>query len=114
MWGARVQDASIEQKNVTYYLKFTPEKESALFFLFFKIFERTEHGLKLVMVDDNKLHGIAPEIFQKIARSSWFNMALLLLVLANAVITASIKHTHKEVVDKRTLKLYYYIEVNLN
>jgi hypothetical protein len=55
-----------------------------------------------------------PEIFQKIARSSWFNMALLLLVLANAVITASIKHTHKEVVDKRTLKLYYYIEVNLN
>ena len=38
-------------------------------------------------------------------------MAMLLLVLANAIITASIKHSHKEVKDKHRMKFYKNIEV---
>ena len=38
-------------------------------------------------------------------------MAMLLLVLANAIITASIRHTHRELVDRRTLRFYYNIEI---
>lgn len=38
-------------------------------------------------------------------------MTMLLLVLANALITATLKHTHKANVDRRTLRKYYYIEV---
>lgn len=91
MWGARGQEAQFEHKQVL---------------------EKTEDGLKLVTIDDNKPRGLAPEIFQKTLRSSWFNMTMLLLVLANAVITATLKHTHKEVIDKRTLRRYYHIEVN--
>lgn len=73
--------------------------------------EWTDEGLKLVSVDENKPQGLAPSFCQKILRSSIFNMTMLLLVLANALITASIRHTHKEIIDKRTLKTYYYIEV---
>ena len=73
--------------------------------------ERTDQGLKLVVVDENKTKGLAPHIFQRILRSSLFNMTMLLLVLANAIITATIKHTHKEKIDKRTFERYYYIEV---
>lgn len=90
MWGARGQEAQIEHKQVL---------------------ERTDQGLKLVSVDNNKPKGLAPLVFQRTLRSSWFNMAMLLLVLANAVITATLKHTHKENVDRRTLRRYYYIEV---
>lgn len=90
MWGARGQEAQIESKQVL---------------------ERTDQGLKLVSVDNNKTKGIAPQICQRILRSSWFNMAMLLLVLTNAVITATIKHTHKENVDRRTLHRYYYFEL---
>ena len=38
-------------------------------------------------------------------------MSMLLLVLANAIITATMKHTHKEIVDRRTIRLYKNIEV---
>ncbi len=63
-------------------------------------------------IDENKPKGLAPHIFQRILRSSLFNMTMLLLVLANAVITATLKHTHKENVDMRTLRRYYYIEAS--
>lgn len=91
-------------------MKFDILKDSTINGLF-KILERTEHGLKLVTVDENKFRGVAPEVLQRVARSSLFNMAMLLLVLANAIITATMRHTHKEVVDRRTEKYYYYIEV---
>jgi hypothetical protein len=39
-------------------------------------------------------------------------MTMLLLVLANAVITATIKHSHKEIKDKQRLLIYKNIEVN--
>lgn len=36
----------------------------------------------------------------------------MLLVLANAIITAMIKHLHNEKIDKETMNRYYYIEVS--
>ena len=90
MWGARAQEAQEEHT---------------------QILEKTNEGLKLVKIDENKPQGLAPDLFQKILRSPWFNIAMLLLVLANAVITATIKHTHKEVVDRRTMKFYRNIEI---
>ena len=71
-----------------------------------------ENGLKLVKIDEEKSNGIAPIILQDILRSSWFNMAMLFLVLANAVITSSIKHSHVESIDNRRLLVYRYVEVN--
>ena len=67
--------------------------------------------LKLVIKDEKKSNGLAPQIFVKILNSSWFNITVMMLVLANAIITATIKHTHKESVDKRRLQNYYYFEV---
>ena len=76
-----------------------------------QIFEQTDEGLKLVKIDENKPQGLAPKIFLRCLRSPWFNMSMLVLVLVNALITASIRHTHREMVDKRTLKFYKNIEV---
>jgi hypothetical protein len=91
MWGARIQGTELEETEV---------------------FERKENGiLKLVIKDEQKSHGIAPQIFVRILNSSWFNITVMILVLANAVITATIKHTHKELIDKNNLQTYYYIEV---
>jgi len=66
--------------------------------------------LKLVTIDDNKPKGFAPKIFQDTLNAPWFNMSMLLLVLANAIITSTMKHTHKEVVDRRTIRFYKNIE----
>ncbi|CAF0718540.1 unnamed protein product [Brachionus calyciflorus] len=90
MWGARGHETKLEQNQVL---------------------EWTDEGLKLVSVNENKSQGFAPSCFQKILRSSLFNMTMLLLVLANAIITANLKHTHKEAIDKRVLKNFYNTEV---
>ena len=82
-----------------------------LFIFNAQIFERTDSGLKLVTVDNNKSKGLAPEILQKIMKSSLFNMCMLILVLVNALITATIKHTHKEKIDSERKQYYKYIEV---
>lgn len=90
MWGNRAQETKLNQNQVL---------------------EWTDEGLKLVSVNETKSHGWAPLFFQKIIRSSAFNMIMLLLVLANAIITASLRHTHREKIDKRVLKNFYYTEV---
>ena len=92
MWGARQQETEEEHN---------------------QIFEKTDEGLKLVKINANKAKGLAPELFQKILRSSFFNMFMLLLVLTNAIITATIRHTHKERIDNRTTKNYRNIEVSV-
>jgi len=76
-----------------------------------QVFERTENGLKLVTIDENKADGKFAVLLQKITRSPYFNMSMLLLVLANAVITATIKHSHKEIKDRKNLEFYRNIEV---
>jgi sodium leak channel non-selective protein len=91
MWGARAKEANVDHSQV---------------------FERTENGdLELITIDGNKPKGKAPLIFQDIFRSPIFNMGMLFMVLANAIITATIKHSHREVIDRRNRDIYYYIEV---
>ena len=90
MWGARALEAQVEHN---------------------QIFERTENGLKLIKIDDNQAEGRGPILLQKIVRSSWFNMTMLFLVLANAIITATIKHSHKELKDQKHLDFHRNIEV---
>ncbi len=93
MWGARGKEAELEQQ---------------------RVFERTaDGGLKLITKDENKLHGLAPKFCLKILRSSWFNMTFMSLVLTNAIITATIKYTHNQSIDRQMIKKYYYIEVIL-
>jgi len=114
MWTTRPQEAQIEHTQVRmgeHVFCFIVSKFSIVF-VRKKIFERTENGLKLIKVDDEIKQGLGPTAFQKIVRSPLFNMAMLLLVLSNAIITATIKFTHKEKEDKNMLEIYYKIEVN--
>lgn len=69
--------------------------------------------MKLVKIDEEQKHGFGPMTMQRIVRSPWFNMTMLLLVLANAIVTATMKFKHKETVDRRMLNFYTKIEVNL-
>ncbi len=69
--------------------------------------------MKLVKVDDEIKQGLGPLVFQRIVRSPFFNMSMLLLVLTNAIITSTMKFTHKEKEDKKMLEIYYKIEVNI-
>ena len=111
MWGARSQETQIEHTQVNFFFQIFKKTEIKLYFL--KIFERTENGLKLVKIDEEQKQGFGPKVMQRIIRSSWFNMTMLLLVLANAVVTATIKFTHKDSIDKRTLIFYKRIEVKI-
>lgn len=90
MWGARALETQVEHNQV---------------------FERTENGLKLIKIDENKSDGRRPLCFQKIVKSPWFNMTMLSLVLANSIITATIKHSHKEVKDRKNMEFYRNVEV---
>ncbi len=67
--------------------------------------------LKLVNIDDNKKKGVAPAICLKIVQSPVFTTVVMVVVLANTVFTATIKHTHNEEVDQKNLELYHKIEV---
>ena len=68
--------------------------------------------MKLVNIDDNKKKGVAPAICLKIVQSSTFTTMVMIVVLANTIFTATIKHTHNPEVDKKNLELYHKIEVN--
>ena len=70
-----------------------------------QIFEKTESGgLKLITIDENTSKGLAPKFCLAILESRWFNMAMLLLVLANAIFTVTIRHTHREAEDRQMLR----------
>lgn len=67
--------------------------------------------LKLVNIDENQKKGVAPAIFLKVAQSPIFTSVVMVVVLANAIFTATIRHTHNEKIDQRNYKLYRNIEV---
>ena len=69
--------------------------------------------LKLVNIDENKKKGVAPAIFLKIAQSPVFTTIVMIVVLANTIFTATIKHTHNEEIDRKNRELYYKIEVEI-
>ncbi|CAF3370121.1 unnamed protein product [Rotaria socialis] len=77
-----------------------------------KVLQKADDStLKLVNIDESKKKGVAPAIFLKIAQSPMFTTILMVVVLANTVFTATIKHTHNEEIDKRNLRLYHKIEL---
>ncbi|CAF0876504.1 unnamed protein product [Rotaria sordida] len=76
-----------------------------------KILQKDDDStLKLVNIDENKKKGVVPAICVKIAQSPVFTTIVMVVVLANTIFTATIKHTHDEIIDKRNRELYHKIE----
>jgi hypothetical protein len=44
-------------------------------------------------------------------QSPAFTTVVMIVVLANTIFTATIKHTHNPKIDKRNLEIYHKIEV---
>jgi len=76
-----------------------------------KILQKADDStLKLVNIDENKKKGVAPAICLKIVRSPTFTTIVMIVVLANTIFTATIKHTHNEEIDRRNREIYHKIE----
>ncbi|ELU07210.1 hypothetical protein CAPTEDRAFT_150573 [Capitella teleta] len=69
-----------------------------------------QDGWRMVTIDENKPRGLAPPLFQRILKTAWFHILILLLVLANAVTTATISFHHRRAPDTK-IDGYYYAEV---
>ena len=67
--------------------------------------------MKLVNIDENKKKGVAPAVCMKMVQSPVFTTVVMIVVLANTVFTATIKHTHNEEIDARNLRIYHKVEV---
>jgi hypothetical protein len=77
-----------------------------------KILQKAEDStLKLVNIDEHKQKGVAPAICIKIVKSPIFTTSVMIVVLANTIFTATIRHTHNEEIDRRNRDLYHKIEV---
>ncbi|XP_076454223.1 sodium leak channel NALCN-like [Babylonia areolata] len=68
---------------------------------------------RLVMMDENKAHGLAPPFFQRVLRSNFFHTFILLLVLVDACIAASLSFNHRDKLPEHKLDGFYYSEVVL-
>mgnify|MGYP001114927233 CR=1 FL=1 len=90
MWGARNAPSDIEST---------------------KVLQKIEDStLKLVNIDESKKKGIAPAFCLRIVQSPIFTTIAMIVVLANTIFTATIKHTHNKEVDERNRRLYHRIE----
>ncbi len=76
-----------------------------------QVLEPTEDGWRLVTIDANKPQGWAPKICQDFHRSTIFQVIMMLLVLANAIVNASFVY-HHDVSDQKKKFTYYFVEVN--
>ncbi|CAF1629768.1 unnamed protein product, partial [Adineta ricciae] len=90
MWGSRGAPSDIEATKV--------------------LQKADDSTLKLVNIDENKKKGVAPAICMKIVQSPVFTTVVMIVVLANTVFTATIKHTHNEEIDARNLRIYHKVE----
>ena len=63
-------------------------------------------------VDENKPRGLAPPFFQRILKTWLFHIIILMLVLANAIITATIHFDHLKINPFEKIDAYYYAEVS--
>ncbi len=64
-------------------------------------------------VDENKPRGVAPPFFQRILKTAWFHIMILMLVLANAIVTATIHFDHFKIDPYQKIDAYYYAEASL-
>ena len=67
---------------------------------------------KMDTIDENKPRGLAPPFFQRILKTAWFHITILILVLANAIITATIHFDHYKIDPYQKIDGYYYAEVS--
>ena len=73
-----------------------------------------EGGWKMVTIDENKPRGLAPAFCQRILKMAWFHIMILMLVLANAIVTATIRFEHNGRSDpSQKIDAYYYTEVGI-
>lgn len=80
--------------------------------LCFQILQKSDDStLKLVNIDESQKKGVAPAIFLKMVQSPIFTTVVMIVVLANTIFTATIRHTHNEEIDRRNFHLYHKIEV---
>ncbi|KAK7489326.1 hypothetical protein BaRGS_00019434, partial [Batillaria attramentaria] len=68
---------------------------------------------RLVMMDENKAQGLAPPIFQRALRSNVFHTFILILVLLDASIAASLRFNHRDKDPNDKFDNFYYCEVAL-
>ena len=65
----------------------------------------------MVTLDENKPRGLAPPVLQRVLKTAWFHILILLLVLANAITTATIHFDHQDINPFNKIDNYYYAEV---
>lgn len=70
-----------------------------------------ENVWRMVTIDDNKPRGLAPPFFQRILKTAWFHISILLLVLANAIVTATMHFDHYKIDPYQKIDEYFYTEV---
>ena len=67
----------------------------------------------MTSVDENKPRGLAPPCLQRVLKTAWFHILVLLLVLANAVTTATMHFDHNKIDPFDKIDNYYYVEVSI-
>ncbi|KAJ8977287.1 hypothetical protein NQ317_015572 [Molorchus minor] len=70
-----------------------------------------DRGWKLVTLDENKHGGLAPEFCHKILRSPHFRLLVMAVILANGIVTATMRFKHDERPRQVFYEKYYYIEL---
>nr|KAG5701453.1 hypothetical protein BaRGS_032785 [Batillaria attramentaria] len=88
---------------------------SLIFFLAWlvKVIQSDGTMWRLVMMDENKAQGLAPPIFQRALRSNVFHTFILILVLLDASIAASLRFNHRDKDPNDKFDNFYYCEVAL-
>uniref|UniRef100_A0A183DF90 FMRFamide receptor n=1 Tax=Gongylonema pulchrum TaxID=637853 RepID=A0A183DF90_9BILA len=66
----------------------------------------------LVAVDADKLNReSSPKLLYKVVRSTAFQSCMMVMIILNAIINASLVYRH-DASDEARKRIYYYVEVN--
>ncbi|XP_055922237.1 sodium leak channel NALCN [Eupeodes corollae] len=76
-----------------------------------QILSGNDTGWRLIMIDDNKHGGLAPETCHAILRSPYFRMLVMTVILANGIVTATMTFKHDGRPRHVFYENYYYIEM---
>ncbi|XP_026681634.1 sodium leak channel non-selective protein-like, partial [Diaphorina citri] len=68
-------------------------------------------GWKLVTLDENKQEGLAPMVCQRFLKSAYFRLLIMVAILANAIIMATMNFQHDGRPRNVFYEKYYPIEV---
>ncbi|EEZ98774.1 sodium leak channel NALCN [Tribolium castaneum] len=70
-----------------------------------------DRGWKLVTLDENKHGGLAPQFCHTILQSPHFRLIVMGVILANGIVTATMRFKHDERPREVFYEKYYYMEV---